>query len=178
MLNIVSLKLPHPYYYMAVVCRWRQVILDSPNLKTLHCYPRHMLSLSFHPSSKNLPAIRELTLESDDEFMIPCKVSHWDFSNLSVLKLFDVNLKAFLTSLPFEKLSGLRELRVRLPDMSPEAESWADEYLVPCIEAILRLEILEIKCAHPHMLLPALEKHRLSLKVLKLAQCLASRAYG
>jgi hypothetical protein len=108
-----------------------------------------------------------------------CKFIPWDFLNLSILKLLEANLQGFFTDLPFEKLSGLRELRVRLWGISPQAESSVDEYLVPFIEAIVRLEVLEIKCAHSHKLLPALEKHRRSLKVLRLTQCMASlELYG
>jgi hypothetical protein len=107
-------------------------------------------------SGNKFPAIRELTLESAHKYTIPARAIHWDFWNLSVLNLFEANLKPFFTNLPFEKLSGLRELRVRVWDFFPEAESWVDEYLVPCIEAIGRPEVLEIKCAHPHKLLQAL----------------------
>ncbi|PMD28585.1 hypothetical protein NA56DRAFT_742708 [Hyaloscypha hepaticicola] len=111
--------------------------------------------------------------------MIDGGLINWDFSNLSVLNLFEVNLESFFAVLPFEKLSGLRELRVELWGISPptpRAVSWVDEYLVPCIKAIVRLEVLDIKCAHPHKLLPALEQHRRSLKVLRLRQCMASWA--
>jgi len=177
MKNLVSLKLPDPYYDIAGACYWRQVILDSPNLKTLHCYQFHMIKLYFHRGSKeNLPGIRELKIESTDANMSPCKAVQWALSNLSVLKLFEVNLESFFTDIPFEKLSGLRELRVRIRDIFPQAEPWVDIYLVPCIEAIVRLEVLEIKCTHPHKLLPALEKHKLSLKVLRLTQCMTRRA--
>jgi hypothetical protein len=176
MINLVSLKLPDPYYYVPEVSSWQQVILDSPNLETLHCYPDHRLSLDMHRSGKKFPAIRELRLEAVSKYMSPGIVLLWDFSNLSVLKLLGVNLKSFFKVLPFEKLSGLREFRVKVWDYHTQAESWVDEYLVPCIKAIVRLEVLEIRCAHPHKLLPALEKHRLSLQVLRLAQCVTIRA--
>jgi hypothetical protein len=175
MINLVSLKLPDPYYYVPEVSRWQQVILDSPNLETLHCYPDYRLSLDMYRSGKKFPVIRELRLEAVSKYMSPGIVLLWDFSNLSVLKLSGVNLKSFFKVLPFEKLSGLREFRVRVWDYHTQADSWVDEYLVPCIEAIVRLEVLEIRCAHPHKLLPALEKHRLSLQVLRLAHCITSR---
>jgi hypothetical protein len=176
MISLVSLKLPDPYYDIAGVCEWRQVIHDSPNLEILHCYSYHMTSLYVYRGSKeNLPVIRELKMESTDANMSPCRAVQWAFSNLSILKLFEVNLEGFFTDIPFEKLSGLRELRVRVRDIFPQAEPWVDIYLVPGIEAIVRLEVLEIKCAHSHKLLPALEKHRLSLKVLKITQFMARR---
>jgi hypothetical protein len=88
--------------------------------------------------------------------MSPGIVLLWDFSNLSVLKLSGANFKSFFKVLPFDKPSGLREFRVRVWDYYSQAESWVDEYLVPCIKAIVRLEVLEIRCTHPHKLLPAL----------------------
>lgn len=63
---------------------------------------------------------------------------------------------------------------VRVRDYQPE--SWVDEYLAPCINAIVRLEVVDIRCPHPHKLLPALEKHKLSLQVLRLAHCFTFRA--
>jgi hypothetical protein len=54
-INLVSLKLPDPYYYVPEVSRWQQVILDSPNLETLHCYPDHRLSFDMHRSGKKSP---------------------------------------------------------------------------------------------------------------------------
>jgi hypothetical protein len=179
MINLVSLKLPDPYpFTLQMVRRWQQVILGSPNLETLRCYPEYTFSLNSHQRKDNFPAIRELTPESADGLDIHGGFINWDFSNLSVLNLFEVHLESFFTVLPFEKLSGLRELRVELWGIShptPRAVSWVDKYLVPCIKAIVRLEVLDIKCARPHKLLPALEKHRRSLKVLRLTQCMASR---
>jgi hypothetical protein len=115
-------------------------------------------------------------LEAVSKYMSPGIVLLWDFSNLSVLKLSGVNLKSFFKVLPFEKLSDLREFRLWVWDYYTQAESWVDEFLVPCIEVIVRLEVLDIRCAHPHELLPAPEKHRLSLQVLRLAQCITFRA--
>jgi hypothetical protein len=175
MINLISLKLLDPYYYIPEVSRWQQVILNSPNLETLQCYPYHRLGLDMHRSGKKFPAIRELRLEAVSKDMSPSIVLLWDFSNLFVLKLSGVNLKSFFKVLPFEKLSGLREFRVGVWDYYTQAESWVDEYLVSCIKAIVRLEVLEIRCAHPHKLLPALEKHRLSLQVLRLAHCVTFR---
>lgn len=102
--------------------------------------------------------------------MHPYGVLLWDFSNLSVLKLEGINLKGFFKIVPFENLAGLRELTVRLWNFHFQGDKWVDEYLVPCIEAIVRLEVLDVRCAHPHRLLPALERHRLSLQVLRLTQ--------
>jgi len=171
MINLVSLKLPDPYDYEPVISRWRQVICDSPNLETLHCWPDHRPSLEMYQAGKRYPALRELRLESTSHGHMNLDAPLWDFSNLSVLTLSGVNLKIFFKALPFEKLAGLREFRVRIWDYYHRSDSWVDEFLGPCIEAIVWLEVLNIKCTHPHRLLPALEKHRLSLQVLRLAQC-------
>lgn len=174
-INLVSLKLPDPFYPVTEVSKWQQAILDSPNLEILHCFPEYRLTLEMHRAGMKYPAIRELRLEADGKHMAPNTFLPWDFSKLSALNLSGVNLKSFFRYLPFEELSGLRELRVRVWDYFAPADSWVEEYLAPCIRAITRLEVLDIRCAHPHKLLPALEKHRSNLKVLKLAQCRSLR---
>lgn len=143
-INLVSLKLPDSYPTPVQMIRWQQMILDSPNLETLHCYADHTVSLLSHQRKTKFPAIRELTLESVEGLMIHGGLINWDFLNLSVLNLFEVNLESFFMLLPFEKLSGLRELRVELWGISlptPRAVSWVDEYLV-----LVSKRLCDLKC--------------------------------
>ena len=164
--NLVSLKLlPQvPGSYPAWTFEFARIMLQSPNLEVLHVRPGH----KFRPHIMTSPSprfyqIRELILEGNWHYTANDVAALWDFSRLSTLRLRHIDLDKFAFSVPFQQLSGLTKFEFLLGNKA----YWADN-LTGLISKVERLEELVLECYCPHKLIDVIEKHRLSLRVLKL----------
>jgi hypothetical protein len=156
------------------VSQFRNVICSSPNLETLHVRSGPTNSYNFFTGRHNekVPPVRELCIEGD-WLCPPHRVArHWDFSKLSVLKLWHIELHAFVTSVPLEQLSTLTKFEFlfkdRLTDPHTDSQATSIDHLIRIIGTIRQLEELVLECYHPHKLFAALEAHKSSLRALKL----------
>jgi hypothetical protein len=164
--NLVSLKLlPQvPGSYPAWTFEFARIMLQSPNLEVLHVRPGHKFRphIMTSPSPRFYP-IRELILEGNWHCTANDVAALWDFSRLSTLRLRHIDLDKFAFSVPFQQLSGLTKFEFLLGNKA----YWADN-LTGLISKVERLEELVLECYCPHKLIDVIEKHRLSLRVLKL----------
>ena len=123
------------------------------------------------PRGKKLPPIRELILEGHWYCGDKAVAELWDFSRLSTLKLRYVDIDYFANSVSSQQLSGLKKFEFLVKDdptmqLTERAAYWVRP-LITLMDKIERLEELVLQCYHPHWLMPVLEKHKSSLRVLK-----------
>jgi hypothetical protein len=153
------------------------MICAAPNLKTLHVpagyqfYPNYGDSSTASPK-KMFPPLQELCLEGDWPYGVDDVYRIWDFSKLSVLRLRGIDLAKFTFSVPIYQLSSLTKFEFlfnsdRIPSLHDNPESLVQQ-LMGIISMIERLEELVLECYHPHKLLPILERHKSTLRVLRL----------
>ncbi len=149
-------------------------IRSSPKLETLHVRSgcANPYTFAARRRDKKFPPVRELCIEGDWQYSAHRVVRMWDFSNISVLKLWYIDLDAFVASVPLEQLSMLKKFEFlskdRLTNPYPSSPAKSVEHLISIISKIERLEELVVECYHPHQLLPSFKKHKLSFRVLKL----------
>jgi hypothetical protein len=107
-----------------------------------------------------LPPIKDLTLHawSYEKEEVP---EIWDFTKVEQLKLDQVSMRKFVDSLPPGSFANVKKLEY------DEDTTWVD-MLQRLVEDVDHLEELDVICLAPKELIPALERHGDSLRVLKL----------
>jgi hypothetical protein len=126
----------------------------------------------FPPGKKFFPPIRELILEGVWQYTEEEVVAFWDFSKLSILKLRYIDIDYFAKNVPSQQMSGLTKFEFLVKDdttmrLTERPAYWVNP-LMTFMDKIERLEELVLQCYHPHWLMPVIEKHKSSLRVLKL----------
>ncbi|KAI1851962.1 hypothetical protein JX266_002815 [Neoarthrinium moseri] len=147
----------------------KQLILRSRHLETFHYQDRGQGTRFTFSEGEELPAFKELTLRSYDWNHTAADVeAHWDFSLIASLKLIDVPIFEFLTSVPFGDLVDLHTLHcedfsAHLPDRRREATYG----LYALIKQIKALTTLKITCHTQLFPMDGLLRHSKTLQVLK-----------
>ncbi len=163
----------------------QRIMSNSTKLEVLHLrcsgrrYTDNMLNpflnlymTPFPPGKKFFPPIRELILEGVWQYTEEEVVAFWDFSKLSILKLRYIDIDYFAKNVPSQQMSGLTKFEFLVKDdttmrLTERPAYWVNP-LMTFMDKIERLEELVLQCYHPHWLMPVIEKHKSSLRVLKL----------
>lgn len=117
-------------------------------------------NIRFLTGRQKLPPIKELTLHAwpYEREEVP---EIWDFTHVERLKLVEVSMRNFVDSLPPQSFAKVKRLEY------DENTTWVD-MLQRLVEDIGHLEELDVLCLAPKELIPALQKHGGSLRVLRL----------
>jgi hypothetical protein len=117
-------------------------------------------NVHFVTGRQKLPPIKELTIHVwpyDREQVAQI----WNLTQVERLKLVEVSMRKFLDSIPPQSFANVKKLEY------DENTTWVD-VLQRLVEDISHLEELDVICLSPKELIPALERHGDSLRVLKL----------
>ncbi|CAG9946457.1 unnamed protein product [Clonostachys rosea f. rosea IK726] len=170
---LVSLKLVHPSTPLVTNLKpLKNLLLKSSRLETLQYEDRGQgTRFAFQSPDERMPALIDLSLTSYDwQHSAEDVKQHWDFSRLRTLGLISVPIFNFLSTVPFQDLRSLRELRVddwssHMLDRRLEATQMLSQLIGNHIHA---LDTLEVTCHIKHFDLQSLRGHSKSLQRLKL----------
>ncbi|CAH0022566.1 unnamed protein product [Clonostachys rhizophaga] len=170
---LVSLKLVHPSTPLVTNLKpLKNLLLKSSRLETLQYEDRGQgTQFVFQSPNERMPALIDLSLTSYDwQHSAEDVKQHWDFSRLRTLGLISVPIFNFLSTVSFQDLRDVRELRVddwssHMPDRRLEATQMLSQLIGNHIYA---LDTLEITCHIKHFDLQSLQGHSKSLQRLKL----------
>ncbi|KAI1339251.1 hypothetical protein F5Y15DRAFT_82906 [Xylariaceae sp. FL0016] len=149
----------------------KRLLLESPRLETFFYNDRGQGTRFTFEGDERLPAFTDLTLRSYDwDHDAETVEKHWDFSQICHLKLIDVPLFPFLTSVPFAAFRRLQTLQCQdysahLPDRRQDATQGL--YLLVRQAAAGSLASLNITCHIPLFPVDALLRHAPSLRTLR-----------
>ncbi|KAI0012022.1 F-box domain-containing protein [Xylariaceae sp. FL0662B] len=147
----------------------KRLLLESRHMHTFHYDDRGQGTRFCLAGNERLPAFEDLALRSYDwDHSTDLVRKHWDFSRIRRLKLVDVPMFQFLTSVPFSELRGLHTLHyedfsAHLPDRRQEAT----RHLYSLVRQIRALHTLRVTCHTNLFPVDGLLRHAASLRVLR-----------
>ncbi|CAJ2503594.1 Uu.00g109880.m01.CDS01 [Anthostomella pinea] len=149
----------------------KRLLTEASRLETFHYDDRGQGTRFTFTGNERLPAFKELNLRSYDwNHGSDVVLKHWDFSQIQHLKLVDVPMFPFLTSIAFPDLRQLRTLHCE--DFSahlPEKREEATRGLDLLVRQIWALNTLKLTC-HTRLfpVVDTLLRHAGSLRMLRL----------
>ncbi|KAI1080489.1 hypothetical protein F5B20DRAFT_570319 [Whalleya microplaca] len=166
---LVSLKMASPTSLLKDhLDPLKRLVLRARHMHTFQYDDRGQGNRFSFIGNERLPAFEDLTLRSYDwDHSADMVQKHWDFSKIRCLKLIDVPMFPFLTSISFSDLRGLQTLHIEdfsahLPDKRQEAT----RSLYDLTRQIRALHMLAIICHTNLFPVDGLLQHAASLRAL------------